>query len=68
MSASTAGRVSRSARPEAIFYEDDLPKDQSEYLEVNAEFFAEIGSPGGAAKFGVVDYDHPVVVALPPQE
>ncbi len=53
---------------EAIFYEDDLPKDQAEYLEVNAEFFAEIGSPGGAAKFGVVDYDHPVVVALPPQE
>lgn len=53
---------------EAIFYEDDLPKDQAEYLDVNAEFFAEIGSPGGAAKFGVVDYDHPVVVALPPQE
>ncbi len=52
---------------EAIFYEDDLPKDQAEYLEVNAEFFTEIGSPGGAAKFGVVDYDHPVVVALPPQ-
>ncbi|PFG17313.1 NAD-dependent dihydropyrimidine dehydrogenase PreA subunit [Propionicimonas paludicola] len=52
---------------EAIFYEDDLPKDQAEYLEVNSEFFAEIGSPGGAAKFGVVDYDHPVVVALPPQ-
>jgi NAD-dependent dihydropyrimidine dehydrogenase PreA subunit len=52
---------------EAIFYEDDLPKDQAEYLEVNAEFFGEIGSPGGAAKFGVVDYDHPVVVALPPQ-
>ena len=53
---------------EAIFYEDDLPKDQAEYLEVNAEFLTEIGSPGGAAKFGVVDYDHPVVVALPPQE
>ncbi|MEA4944239.1 MAG: ferredoxin [Propionicimonas sp.] len=51
----------------AIFYEDDLPDDQTEYLDVNAEFFAEIGSPGGAARQGPVDYDHPVVVALPPQ-
>jgi NAD-dependent dihydropyrimidine dehydrogenase PreA subunit len=52
---------------EAIFYEDDLPADQKHFLPVNIEFFAEIGSPGGAAKMGVIDYDHPVVEALPPQ-
>jgi len=52
---------------EAIFYEDDLPADQQEYLAVNADFFDGIGSPGGAAKLGPVDKDHPVVEALPPQ-
>ncbi|MGB7961924.1 MAG: ferredoxin [Propionicimonas sp.] len=52
---------------EAIFYEDDLPADQVVYTAVNAEFFDEIGSPGGAAKMGVIDYDHPLVKALPPQ-
>ncbi|HRA75048.1 MAG TPA: ferredoxin family protein [Propionicimonas sp.] len=52
---------------EAIFYEDDLPADQKHFLPVNIEFFNEIGSPGGAAKLGVIDHDHPVVEALPPQ-
>lgn len=52
---------------EAIFYEDDLPAEQKQYYAVNVEFFDEIGSPGGAAKMGVIDYDHPVVEALPPQ-
>ena len=52
---------------EAIFYEDDLPADQVAYTAANAEFFDEIGSPGGAAKLGVIDYDHPLIAALPPQ-
>ncbi|KRD51669.1 ferredoxin [Microbacterium sp. Root280D1] len=39
---------------EAIYYEDD-------------EFFDEVGSPGGAAKVGVIAHDHPIIAALPPQ-
>jgi hypothetical protein len=31
------------------------------------EFFQEVGSPGGAAKVGVIKGDHPVITALPPQ-
>ena len=45
----------------------DVPADQAEYYDVNVHFFDEIGSPGGAAKMGRVDADHPVVLALPPQ-
>ena len=28
----------------------------------------DLGSPGGAAKMGVIDKDHELVAALPPQE
>lgn len=52
---------------EAIYYEDDLPEDQEEYLDINAQFFENLGSPGGAARMGPVDYDHPMVEQLPPQ-
>ena len=34
----------------------------------NAEFFDDLGSPGGAAKLGLIEKDVPLVVALPPQE
>jgi NAD-dependent dihydropyrimidine dehydrogenase PreA subunit len=52
---------------EAIFYEDDLPIEFSVYTAVNAEFFATLGSPGGATKVGPVAGDHAFVTALPPQ-
>jgi NAD-dependent dihydropyrimidine dehydrogenase PreA subunit len=52
---------------EAIYYEDDVPSDQAQYYDINVHFFDEIGSPGGAAKLGPVDSDHPTVAALPPQ-
>jgi NAD-dependent dihydropyrimidine dehydrogenase PreA subunit len=48
---------------EAIYYEDDLPVAFKSYYAVNVEFFAEIGSPGGASKLGPIDGDHPVVSA-----
>ena len=32
------------------------------------EFFADLGSPGGASKTGKINADHPLVAALPPQE
>jgi len=52
---------------EAIFYEDDLPEEWSDYLRANADFFNELGSPGGAQKTGVQDFDDPMITALPPQ-
>ena len=53
--------------PEAIYYEDDLPEDMTQWLDINANFFAELGSPGGAARLGKQDFDEPSVAALPPQ-
>jgi hypothetical protein len=52
---------------EAIFYEDDLPDEWQDYYAANVEFFHEIGVPGGAARTGVLPFDHPLVAALPPQ-
>ena len=52
---------------EAIYYEDDLPEKWSDYYTANVEFFQEIGSPGGAAKVGVIHSDHVVITALPSQ-
>jgi NAD-dependent dihydropyrimidine dehydrogenase PreA subunit len=49
---------------EAIFYEDDVPDNWKQFTPVNVEWFQGekgIGSPGGAAKVGPVDFDHPVV-------
>ncbi|MEP6797725.1 MAG: ferredoxin, partial [Lapillicoccus sp.] len=36
--------------------------------KANVEFFDDLGSPGGAAKLGIIAKDHPVIMALPPQE
>jgi NAD-dependent dihydropyrimidine dehydrogenase PreA subunit len=53
---------------EAIFYEDDTPEQWKDYYKANVEFFDDLGSPGGAAKMGKIDKDHPLIEALPPQE
>lgn len=45
---------------EAVFHEDDLPRQWAHYRSVNAEFF-ELASPGDGRG------DHRVVAALPPQ-
>jgi NAD-dependent dihydropyrimidine dehydrogenase PreA subunit len=50
---------------EAIFYEDDLPPEWKAYEAVNAEFFDGLGTPGGAARVGPLQRDHPLVAALP---
>jgi NAD-dependent dihydropyrimidine dehydrogenase PreA subunit len=52
---------------EAIFYEDDVPEQWKDYYAANVNFFDDLGSPGGAAKMGEIDHDHPFVAALPPQ-
>ncbi len=51
---------------EAIYYEDDVPAQWSAYTQANVDFFATLGSPGGASKVGVQP-DVPLVAALPPQ-
>ncbi|MBB3041777.1 4Fe-4S binding protein [Nocardioides sp. LMS-CY] len=48
---------------EAIAYEDDLPSESAGYLAINAEVFADLGSPGGAAGAGMMPADHPLVAA-----
>ncbi|MDR0990481.1 MAG: ferredoxin family protein [Propionibacteriaceae bacterium] len=53
---------------EAIFYEDDLPAEYSQFLEINASFFNDLGAPGGAARLGPLDKDQPAIAALPPQD
>ncbi|WP_368669066.1 ferredoxin [Micrococcus sp. GbtcB5] len=50
---------------EAIYYEDDLPDEWSDYSKANVEFFDELGSPGGAAKTGPTGFVHPLIAALP---
>ena len=53
---------------EAIYYEDDVPAEWTEFTAHNADFFKELGSPGGAAKVGATSNDPAAVVALAPQE
>jgi NAD-dependent dihydropyrimidine dehydrogenase PreA subunit len=53
---------------EAIYYEDDVPEQWTDYYKANVEFFEDLGSPGGAAKMGLIAKDHALVKALPPQE
>jgi NAD-dependent dihydropyrimidine dehydrogenase PreA subunit len=52
---------------EAIYYEDDVPDKWKDFYNANVEFFSDLGSPGGAAKTGKINKDHPLVAALPPQ-
>jgi len=52
---------------EAIYYEDDVPSQWSEFSKINTEFFVELGSPGGASKVGPTHTDHAEVAAIPPQ-
>ncbi|MFF8771823.1 ferredoxin [Kitasatospora sp. NPDC015120] len=52
---------------EAIFYDDDLPDEWGDYRKSSTGFFAELGSPGGAAKLGAVERDDPFIGGLPPQ-
>ena len=50
---------------EAIFFEDDLPPDLKVFYPVNAEFFTNLGSPGGASRVGKTPRRSPVCGAVP---
>ena len=52
---------------EAIYYEDDVPDQWAGYTQINADFFEELGSPGGASKVGLTENDPQAVKDLPPQ-
>ncbi|WP_344974610.1 ferredoxin [Streptosporangium fragile] len=45
----------------SIFHHDDLPAEAARFAEINAGFFAGLGSPGGARKVGRTGRDHPAV-------
>ncbi|WP_434740027.1 ferredoxin [Micromonospora sp. SH-82] len=45
----------------SIYHIEDLPTAKAHFGPINAEFFAEIGNPGGARKIGRVGRDHPAV-------
>jgi NAD-dependent dihydropyrimidine dehydrogenase PreA subunit len=49
---------------ESIYYEDDVPEHWSQYTQINADFFAGLGSPGGASKVGLTGNDPGAVTNL----
>nr|WP_203643833.1 ferredoxin [Streptomyces sp. SID14478] len=49
---------------EAIRFEGDVPAEWGDHTASNADFFAGLGSPGGAAALGAVDDDSPLVRGL----
>jgi NAD-dependent dihydropyrimidine dehydrogenase PreA subunit len=50
----------------SIFHHEDLPDGAKHWEQVNSEFFASLGSPGGARKIGPAGADHPVVAQARP--
>lgn len=41
----------------AIFFDEELPEEWSEFAEANVQFFETLGSPGGAANVGKSSHD-----------
>ena len=66
-SASTAVPASRSARSRRSSTRTTSRSSGRTTTTANVDFFDDLGSPGGAAKIGKIDKDHPLVAALPPQ-
>jgi NAD-dependent dihydropyrimidine dehydrogenase PreA subunit len=60
------GACEASCPVSAIFYSFDLTPETEPFLEINTQFFDEIGSPGGASKIGESGRDHEFVANLPP--
>ncbi|MDH6128200.1 ferredoxin [Kitasatospora sp. GP82] len=53
---------------QAVYHEDDVPEKWSAYTEAGAEFFAGLGSPGGAMTVGRIGRDVGPAVGLPERE
>ena len=52
----------------AIYFDENVPDDLAAYTAHNADFFAELGSPGGASRRGVLQHDPAGVLALPQRD
>lgn len=50
---------------QAIYFEDDVPKEWSAYAEANRAFFNDLGSPGGATTIGRIGHDVEPAASLP---
>jgi len=50
---------------DAIYYEEDLPAEWSGYTKANADFFAALGSPGGASRVGKTSNDPELITSRP---
>jgi ferredoxin len=50
---------------EAIFFDENVPDEYGPYITFNADFFADLGSPGGASKLGPVEHDPAPIMQLP---
>ncbi|MFF2299276.1 ferredoxin [Arthrobacter sp. NPDC058127] len=50
---------------QAIYFSPEVPAELEQFVGYNEEFFAEIGSPRSARKFGKSGRDVPGVAALP---
>lgn len=53
---------------EAIYYEEDLPAQWAPYQKANADFFAGLGSPGGASNVDGRRPDPQLIASLPVRE
>ncbi|MCL2316639.1 MAG: ferredoxin family protein [Actinomycetia bacterium] len=51
----------------AIFYEDDLPPEERDFVDIQVQFFAKVGNLGGASRVGPLGYDEPRVADWPSQ-
>jgi NAD-dependent dihydropyrimidine dehydrogenase PreA subunit len=56
--------------PEAIYEDMEVPKNLTQFIAINREFFSNgvsaVGSPGSASTVGPIPCDHPMVAAIPP--
>ncbi len=50
---------------DAVFHEDDVPERWKQYTKANSDFFASLGSPGGASRLGRTDADPTWIRDLP---
>jgi NAD-dependent dihydropyrimidine dehydrogenase PreA subunit len=50
----------------SIYHHEDLPEEAKAFEQINADFFAVLGSPGGARKVGRIGVDHPDVATADP--
>ena len=48
----------------AIFYQEDVPDNQKVFIEINKDFFKEIGLPGGSQNKDFTHMDHPKTIEI----